>query len=75
MRRFTVYYRRGRSHWRQLQPGVHDGLCNKPEVREAIRYMRDNPAVEGVAVRVGDELFNVMAVAGDRCYEFAFPEG
>ena len=74
MRRFIVYYRRGRNRWRQLQPGVHDDLCDRPEVQRAIRYLRDDSSVEGIAVRLGDDLFNLMAAAPSDCYEFTFPE-
>jgi hypothetical protein len=75
MRRFIVYYRRGRNRWQQLQPGVHDDLCSRPEVQRAIRYLRDDRSVEGIAVRLGDDLFNLMAAAPSDCYEFTFPEG
>jgi hypothetical protein len=75
MRRFIVYYRRGRNRWRQLQPGVHDDLCARPELQRAIRYMRDDPSVEGIAVRLGDDLFNLMAAVPADCYEFTFPKG
>jgi hypothetical protein len=75
MRRFIIYCRRGRNRWRQLQPGVHDDLCARPELQRAIRYMRDNPSIEGIAVRLGDDLFNLMAAAPADCYEFTFPEG
>lgn len=74
MRRFIVYYRRGRNRWQQLQPRVHDELCARPEVQRAIRYMRDDPSVAGIAVRLGDDLFNLMAAAPSNCYEFTYPE-
>jgi hypothetical protein len=75
MRRFIIYHRRGRNRWRQLQPGVHDDLCARPELQQAIRYMRDNPSTDGIALRLGDDLFNLMAAAPADCYEFTFPEG
>jgi len=75
MRRFIVYYRRGRNRWRQLQPGGHDDLCARPEVQRAIRYMRDDPSAAGVAVRLGDDPFKMMAAAPSDCYEFTCPEG
>ena len=62
MRRFTIYFRRGRNRWRQLQPGGHDDLCARPEVQRAIRHLRD-------------DLFNLMAAEASDCYEFTFPEG
>ncbi|MFZ5833153.1 MAG: hypothetical protein ACOY3P_23955 [Planctomycetota bacterium] len=74
MRRFIVYYRRGRNRWRQLQPGTDAKACKRAELQPAIRFMRDNPAVCGVAVRVGDELFNLMSVEEADTYEFTFPE-
>ena len=73
MRRFTVYYRRRRKRWRQLQPGVHDDLCARPELQQAIRYLRDNPSTEGIAIRLGDDLFNFMAAAPTDLYGFTFP--
>jgi hypothetical protein len=75
MRRFTIYYRRGRNRWRPLQPGIHDDLCARAEVQRAIRYLRDDPSVAGIAVRLGDHLFNLMAADPGDCYEFTFPEG
>ena len=75
MRRFIIYHRRGRDRWRQLQPGVHADLCARPEVQRAIRYLRDDPSVAGIAVRLGDDLFNLMAANPNDCYEFTFPEG
>jgi hypothetical protein len=74
MRRFIVYYRRDGDRWRQLRPGLDDKTCKRAAVQAAIRYMRNNPAVEGVAVRVRNELFNVMAAEPDACHEFTFPE-
>jgi hypothetical protein len=74
MRRFIIYHRRGRNRWRQLQPGVHDEAYKRPAVQDAVRYMRDNPEVAGIAVRLGDELFNLMAADQRDCYEFTFPE-
>jgi hypothetical protein len=75
MRRFIIYHRRGRNRWRQLQPGRHDDLCGRPEIDRAICYLRDDSIVAGIAVRLGDDLFNLMTAAASDCYEFTFPEG
>jgi len=75
MRRFIIYHRRGRNRWRQLQPVVHDDLFARAEIQRAIRYLRDDPSVAGIAVRLGDDLFNLMAADPNDCYEFTFPEG
>ena len=77
MRRFIIYHRRGRNRWRQLQPGVHDDLCARPEIERAVRYLRDDPCVAGIAVRLGDDLFNLMAAAPTDLFglTFHYPEG
>ena len=74
MRAFIIYYRRGRNRWRQLQPGGHDGLCARPELQQAIRYLRDNLSTEGIALRLDDDdLFNLMVAAPTDLFGFTFP--
>jgi hypothetical protein len=60
MRRYVILYRRGTGNWGRMTPSIHAGLYDKPEVNAAIAFLRDNSAAEGVAVRLGDECFNVM---------------
>lgn len=77
MRGFVAYHRRGQNRWRQLKPGFHEALCDQPEVQRAIRYLRDNPSTEGIALRLGDDLFNLMAAAPTDLFglTFPYPEG
>ena len=74
MRRFIIYHRRESARWRPLRPGIDARACKRTAVRAAIRYMRDNPAVGGIVLRLdGDDFLLIAAEPGD-CYEFTFPE-
>jgi hypothetical protein len=65
MRQYFIYYRRGGPDrkWGKLTPNVHQGLYQREPVEKAIAFIRDNPAVEGVALRIDDEQFNIIAFA------------
>jgi len=75
MRRFIIYYRHRQERWRQLRPGIDARACKRSAVTAAIRFMRDNPAIDGVVVRLGDDVFTLIAATPADCYEFTFPEG
>jgi hypothetical protein len=60
MRKYLILYRRGIGDWGRMTPGIHKGLYDRPEVNAAVAFLRENPAAEGAAVRIGDETFNVM---------------
>jgi len=74
MRRLFIYYRRGENRWQQLQPGLHEAACKRPEIRGAVHYLGTHPEAVGIAVRVGDELFNLMVAGPEDCFEFTFPD-
>jgi hypothetical protein len=75
MRRYVILYRRGTGDWGRLTAGVHRGLYHRPEIKAAVVLHRDNPAAEGVAVRLGDEIFNVMVTVEPKTENtFAFEE-
>lgn len=76
MRRYMIWYRRGRgvSGWGRLTPSVHQGLYDKPEITAAVAFLRDNPATEVVAIRLGDEMYKVV-VTLDTKAENSFPLG
>ena len=60
-RQYYLFYKRlGSPQFAKLEPGTNCSLYNKPELAEAIEYVRTHPTVEGIAVRVADELFNVI---------------
>lgn len=63
MRKYLVYYRRGKGAWGILTPSVHAGLYQRPEIDAAKVFLHDNPAVEGIAIRLDDELFNLVVTA------------
>lgn len=63
MRQYFIYYRRGGPDrkWGKLTPAIHQGLYQREPVQAVVTFIRDNPAVEGVAVRIDDEMFNIIA--------------
>ncbi len=63
MRHYVILYRRADAVWSRLIPHVQHNLYDRDEVNAAIAFMTENPCVEGVAIRIGDESFNVMAVS------------
>lgn len=61
MRQYVILYKRGPARdFVKLKPHEHHALYSRDQVVEAIELMRQRPAVEGICVRVEDELFNVM---------------
>ncbi len=61
-RQYTIHYRRGGNPWGQLEPNVHEGLYKRPEVAFGIAFMQANPFVEGLIVRLGDDLFMLTSL-------------
>lgn len=60
-RQFRILYKRtGSAAFSVLEPVAHRTLYERDQVKDAIWYLRDRPAAVGVAVRLGDELFNVI---------------
>ena len=45
---------------KQLQPIVHGALYNIPEIRDAREYIRDNPAVEMVCIRLESRYYSIV---------------
>jgi hypothetical protein len=60
MRKYVIFYRRGLGVWGRLTPISHMRLYDKPEINTAVAFLRDNPSIEGIIVRLADELFNIM---------------
>ena len=62
MRQYVILYKRGANKdFARLNPKDHANFMDHEEVREAIELMRQWPFVEGICVRLGDELFNIMS--------------
>lgn len=61
-RQYKIFYRRlGSTKFAELEPNTSASLYDRPEVAAAIEHARLTPCVEGIAVRLGDELFNIIA--------------
>lgn len=62
---YLIAYRRGAgAEWATLEPGVHQAIYGKPQVKAAIEHMRKNGEVIGIALQlpVADsaEQFNIL---------------
>lgn len=76
MRQYQLYYKRlGTKDFAPLQPNVHAPLYGRAEVKAAIAHMRTNPSVEGMAVRIEDEQFNIIASDQEELVPNAFTFG
>lgn len=60
-KQYRIFYKRGDSDFSVLEPGSHAKLYDRPEVTEAVDVLRRSKTIEGVALRVGDEQYNVIA--------------
>ncbi len=77
MRQYKILYKRtGMPNFKSLEPGTTSNLADRPQVKAAIDLMRDNPCVEGMAVRLDDELFNIVAFEqpAEAPLAFKFPD-
>lgn len=67
MRQYVIMYKRhGMQEPTVLMPLVHASLYSRPEVDVAIRYMRDNPLVSGMAITLDDEQFQLFATTREQ---------
>lgn len=67
MRQYVILYKRhGMQEPTALMPLVHASLYSRPEVADAIRHMRDNPAVSGMAITLGDEQYQLFSTTRDQ---------
>lgn len=61
-RQYRLFYRNGSfGQFATLEPAIHRTIYDRPEVNKAIEIIRENPSIEGVAVRVGLDMFNIVA--------------
>lgn len=62
MRQYRIFYRRAPSKdFVRLEPLVHRNLYQRTTVLQVIDLMRHSPVIEGVALRIEDEQYNIMA--------------
>ena len=75
MRRFVIQYRRGEGgQFYTLTPTIHRTLYSRKEVQTAVGFLQSAPFVLAVAVQVGDEQFNIMAIPGSHIGGHVFEE-
>lgn len=60
-RQFKLLYKRAKmAEFATLSPHAHVGIYSRPEVERAVNYLKENHTIAGIAIRVDDELFNLM---------------
>ena len=72
MRQYQIIYQRLGGKPSKLQPHVHVGLYDRPEVHAAVEYMRANPHVDGIAMLLDGDRFNIMAFTQEAIAPNAF---
>lgn len=56
----------------QLRPTIHADLYNIPEVRSAVDYVKENPEVEMVGIRIDTRFYSVVVVYNEEVLEDHF---
>jgi len=64
-RQYRILYKRDAGPFTAMKPFVNTRLYDRPEVAVAIEYMRQNPHVEGMAMKLDTERFNIMSFEQD----------
>lgn len=66
MRQYQILYKRlGQKTPGKLQPHTHAPLYDRPEVQAAIEHMRVNPHIDGIAMLLDGDRFNIMSFTQD----------
>ena len=63
MRQYFIFYKRGKGEFTRLNPTDYRKLIDRKEVNQAVDIMKNNPSIEGVCVRLEDELFNITSLS------------
>jgi len=73
MRQYQILYRKPETDWVQLEPHIHSRIYDRPEINASIEYMKENCRVEGMAIRLEAELFNLIACDKPKLELNSFP--
>lgn len=62
VRQYRILYKRfGAADFATLQPGVHAGIYDVPEVNQGLDVLRSGPAcIKAIVVQVEQDLFNII---------------
>ncbi len=62
MQQYFIFYKRGvGKEFVRLNDRDHLPLIDHQEIRDAARHMQENPWIEGMCLRLEDEVFNIIA--------------
>ncbi len=74
MRQYYVLYKRGPApKYAKLHPGRDAALYDREEVRRAVDFLGHHLFVEAVAVRIEDEMFNIVSFTQEAEAPQSFP--
>lgn len=74
MRQYYILYKRGTGpRYARLHPGRDASIYTRHELAIAVAFLAANPFIEGVAVRIEDEMFNVISFVQEAEAPLSFP--
>lgn len=74
-RQYYLFTKTPSSEWSQLTPGADSDLYDWPEVWSAVEYLQSQQCAEGVAIRIGTRMFNVVVFEQEAIAPKAFEFG
>jgi hypothetical protein len=78
MRQYQIIYHRLGGKAAKLEPHVHAGLYDRPEVQAAVEHLRVNPHIDGLAMLLDGNRFNIMVfdqeAEAPNSFQFAEPD-
>lgn len=76
MRQYRVLTKTPETNWVQLEPNVHGGLYNIPEIRSAIEYLKSAISVEMIGIRINSRVYTIIVTHEDELQpnQFELPE-
>ena len=78
MRQYAIFYKRGTGgEFGRLKPNENPKLIDHEEISTAVEAMRQQPCVEGLMLRLDDEVFNIVSFTQEAIAPnaFQFAEG
>jgi hypothetical protein len=62
MRQYAIFYKRGTGgKFSRIKPNENAKLIDHEEVRETVAIAQQHPFIEGLMLRMEDEIFNVVS--------------
>ncbi len=65
MRQYRIITKTTNTDEARLEPMIHAGLYNIPEIRTAVDFAHDNPSIGMIGILIGTRLYSVVVVDAD----------